>query len=211
MALVFKEKLDTECCWGIWKIDESEHELLSLLDPPQTDITHFESIPHPRIRKESVASRLILKTLVNECGEEYQGLFKNKNGKPFLYKSNLMVSYSHTEDYAAAIVHRTKQVGIDTEHIQEKMYKIAPRFMSDAELESAKNDLEQICVYWCAKEAMYKLYNVKTVEFRDNLKINPFLKSSKGVITGEIHLGTFHSRSSIHYHRHEDVMVALCF
>jgi hypothetical protein len=66
-------------------------------------------------------------------------------------------------------------------------------------------------VYWCAKEAMYKLYNVKTVEFRDNLKINPFLKSSKGVITGEIHLGTFHSRSSIHYHRHEDVMVALCF
>lgn len=211
MAVVHFEEINSESCWGIWRIDESEEELMYLLNPSKTDQAHFETIQHPRIRLESIASRQIVKELTLRFGDEYQGIFKNKNGKPFLYNSPLHVSYSHTEQYAAAIIHREKPCGIDMEHIQEKMQRVSGRFLSEKELENTGQDLQKICIYWCAKEAMYKLYNLKDTEFKGNLKVAPFEKELKGELEGVIHVGSFLSKSDVHYHLFGDVVVAYCF
>ena len=181
------------------------------LNPIKTDQTHFESIQHPRIRLESIASRMIVKELTERFGYEYQGIFKNKNGKPFLYNSPLHISYSHTEEYAAAIIHKEKPCGIDMEHIQEKMMRVSTRFLSPVELTNTGDDLEKICIYWCAKEAMYKLYNLRDTEFKGNLKITSFEKEKKGALEGIIHVGSFLSKTEVQYHLFGEVVIAYCF
>ena len=211
MALAHYEVISPEACWGIWRIDETEEELLRQLNPPKSDQSHFEAIQHARIRLESIASRMIVKVLTERFDSEYQGIFKNKNGKPFLYNSPLHISYSHTEQFAAAIVHREKPCGIDMEHIQEKMQRVSERFLSEEELKNTGTDLEKICIYWCAKEAMYKLYNLKDAEFKGNLKVTPFEKKEHGTLEGLIHVGSFLSKSDVHYHIFGEVMVAFCY
>lgn len=211
MALVHFEDVSPEASWGIWKIEETEEELLWQLAAGKTDLAHFESIQHPRIRLESIASRMIVKELTERKGSEYHGIFKNKNGKPFLYNSPLHISYSHTEKFAAAIVHREKPCGIDMEHIQEKMVRVSSRFLSDAELLNTGDDLEKICIYWCAKEAMYKLYNLKNTEFKGNLKVSPFEKEMEGNLEGIIHVGSFLSKTEIKYRLFGGVVTAFCF
>lgn len=211
MALVHFEEINPESCWGIWKIDESEEQLLYQLNPGKTDQVHFDSIQHPRIRLESIASRMIVKELTERYNYEYQGIFKNKNGKPFLYNSPLHISYSHTEQFAAAIIHTEKPCGIDMEHIQEKMMRVSARFLSEKELQSTGNDLEKICIYWCAKEAMYKLYNLKDTEFKGNLKVSPFEKEKRGELEGVIHVGSFLSKTEVQYQLFGEVVVAFCF
>lgn len=211
MALVHFEVINPDASWGVWQIDENEQELLHLLQPTPSDQIHFDSIQHDRIRLESIASRMIVKTLAERFGTEYQGIFKNKNGKPFLNNSPNHISYSHTERYAAAIIHRDRPCGIDMEHIQEKMLRVSTRFLSLPELENSEKDMEKICIYWCAKEAMYKLYNLKDAEFKGNLKISPFEKASKGILNGLIHVGSFMSKTEVHYQVFGEVMVAYCF
>jgi len=211
MALVHFEEISPETCWGIWRIEEPEEELTVLLNPSKTDSTHFETIQHPRIRLESVASRMIVKVLVEKFGYEYQGIFKNKNGKPFLYNCPMHISYSHTEDFAAAIIHKEKPCGIDLEHIQDKMVRVSSRFLSETELETTGTDLQKICIYWCAKEAMYKLYNLRDAEFKGNLKVSAFEKSDAGKLEGMIHVGSFLSKTDIKYHIFGEVVAAFCF
>jgi 4'-phosphopantetheinyl transferase EntD len=211
MALVHFEEINQEACWGVWRIDETEEELTYKLNPGKTDLTHFESIQHPRIRLESIASRMIVKELTERYGYDYQGIFKNKNGKPFLYNSPLHISYSHTEQFAAAILHTEKPCGIDMEHIQEKMMRVSGRFLSEKELESTGTDLEKICICWCAKEAMYKLYNLRDTEFKGNLKVSSFEKEKKGSLEGIIHVGSFLSKTEVHYELFGEVVVAFCF
>lgn len=211
MALVHFEEIGPESCWGIWRIDETEEELLVKLNPSRTDSIHFESIQHPRIRLESIASRMIVKELTEKFGYEYNGIFKNKNGKPFLYNSPLHISYSHTEQFASAIIHTEKPCGIDLEHIQEKMRRVSSRFLSEKELGYTGNDLEKICIYWCAKEAMYKLYNLKDTEFKGNLKVSPFEKGQEGELEGIIHVGSFLSKTEVRFRLFGEVVVAYCF
>lgn len=211
MALVHFEDVGPEASWGIWKIEEAEEELLWKLEAGKTDLAHFESIQHPRIRLESIASRMIVKVLTERKNQEYQGIFKNKNGKPFLYNSPLHISYSHTEQYAAAIVHSEKPCGIDMEHIQEKMVRVSSRFLSDSELQNTGEDLEKICIYWCAKEAMYKLYNLKNTEFKGNLKVAPFEKAMEGNLEGIIHVGSFLSKTEVKYRLFDGVVTAFCY
>jgi 4'-phosphopantetheinyl transferase EntD len=154
---------------------------------------------------------MIVKELTERFGYEYLGIFKNKNGKPFLYNSPLHISYSHTEQFAAAIIHKEKPCGIDMEHVQEKMIRVSTRFLSEKELEITGNDLEKICLCWCAKEAMYKLYNLRDTEFKGNLKISPFEKAEKGKIEGMIHVGSFLSKTEVQYQIFGEVVAAFCF
>lgn len=213
MALVHYEALSSDAAWGIWKIEETEEYLLSLLKNSPSDLMHFQGIAHPRIRLESIASRVIVKELTSKFGANYQGLFKNKNGKPFLYNLQFNISYSHTENYAAAIIHKSLPVGIDSENIQPKLLNISTRFLSEAEQKMTGNDLDKICACWCAKEAMYKLYNIKDVEFRDHLKLSKIqlVADNKYSIQAEIHVGSFHSKTIVTCHKYNEIMVAYCF
>lgn len=76
----------------------------------------------------------------------------NKDGKPML--PNLNISVSHTQGWAAVMVSEKRNVGIDVEYRNERVNRIANRFLRADEPFKAT---EERLIAWCAKEALYKL------------------------------------------------------
>lgn len=169
------------CAWGLWKIDETEADL---------SYTSFESAPedvvHPKKRLEWLAGRALVRTLVESLGLAYSGIRKDEFGKPFLKSLPHSISLSHSFPYVAAQIDRTQSVGIDVEQTQEKLRQVVPRILSSEEITDAGDHLTKLCIYWCAKEALYKIYGKRNLLFTDHLRILPFQLSEKGSLTGKI-------------------------
>ena len=181
MPLVKSEMMGKESAWGLWQISEAEEELA---------FSAFESCPDdivaPSKRKEFLAGRALVKSLVELIGSEYSGIRKDEQGKPFLKNLPFEISLSHSSPYVAAQIHKGTAVGIDIEQPKEKLLRVAPRILSPIEEEDAGNNIAKHCIYWCAKEAMYKLYGKRGLHFNNQLNIDPFELKSSGNLTGYI-------------------------
>jgi 4'-phosphopantetheinyl transferase len=182
------EKLEYQAevrAWGIWKITESEEELLQ-------QVNQFESIPesitHSQKRLEFIAGRVLARNLLEALGKEFEGVTKDVHGKPFFKENVFQLSLSHSFPYVAALTDVHKSVGIDLEQIKAKLVKIGPRVLAHSELQDAGSDETKHCIYWCAKEAMIKIYGKKDLVFADNLFVNPFNLDKAGTLTGKIKL-----------------------
>jgi len=121
-------------------------------------------------KKQWLAYRLLIRELLkpDDFPVEY-----DQSGKPFLAGSDLHISVTHTEDLAAVIISRNARVGIDIEKIKPRIEKVRDKFLNEEESSSIgkKKGLEQLTIAWCAKEALYKLYGVRNLDFRENIKI----------------------------------------
>lgn len=181
MPLVKSEMMDKESAWGLWEITETEEEL---------SFSAFESCPEdivaPSKRKEFLAGRALVRSLVETIGREYSGIRKDEQGKPFLKDLPFEISLSHSSPYVAAQIHHGAAVGIDIEQPKEKLLRVAPRILSKVEEEDAGKDIVKHCVYWCAKEAMYKLYGKRGLHFNNQLNIDPFQLQRSGSLQGYI-------------------------
>jgi phosphopantetheinyl transferase len=95
----------------------------------------------------------------------------DSSGKPYLAGSELHISVTHTDDLAAIIISRHARVGIDIERIRPRIEKVRDKFISqdEAVLIGKERELEQLTLAWCAKEALYKLYGLRNLDFRENI------------------------------------------
>jgi phosphopantetheinyl transferase len=181
MPLVKLEMTGVESTWGLWEINETEQELAFLA---------MESCPDdiiaPAKRREFLAGRALIKTLVEKIGAEYTGIRKDEQGKPFLKDQKHEISLSHSSPYVAAQIHSGSPVGIDIEQPKEKLLRVAPRVLSSTEEKDAGTDIIKHCVYWCAKEAMYKIHGKRGLHFNSQLNLDPFELKKSGNLTGYI-------------------------
>jgi 4'-phosphopantetheinyl transferase len=173
MPLVHSEKIDENTTLLLWSLTESEPELRENLGLVN-NMDELDAISHPQKIREWLASRLLIKKLVEEFGILYEGLHKDEHGKAFLVNNGSHISLTHTADYVAAVLNVKSAVGIDMERKNEKLNRTARKFLSDSELLHAGNDVSRLCIYWCAKEAVYKLYGKKKVSLKDAIHIHPF-------------------------------------
>jgi phosphopantetheinyl transferase len=137
-------------------------------------------------RLEFLAGRALIRSLMETWDLKYLGVEKDYFGKPFLTGSKFHVSLSHSYPYVAAILHKTKNVGIDLEQPKDKLLRIAPRVLSADELQDAGQDVTKHCIYWCAKESLIKIYGKKDLVLARNLHIAPFQRHSSGHLVGRI-------------------------
>jgi phosphopantetheinyl transferase len=172
----------TDSVWGLWRVAENENSLLAKV--PLEKIP--DTISNPSKRVEFLAGRALIQTLLQEWKMTYAGLTKDSFGKPYLNGLNIHLSLSHSFPFVAAILHRNRNVGIDLEQPKDKLLRIAPRILSPEELADAGHDIIKHCVYWCAKEALIKIYGKKDLTFAKNLLISPFLLHSSGCLIGRI-------------------------
>jgi hypothetical protein len=61
------------------------------------------------------------------------------------------------------------------------------RVLTDDEWSDGANNLKKLCVYWCAKEAMYKIYGKRSLIFTEQILIKPFSLANEGSLEGSIH------------------------
>lgn len=167
---------------ALWHITEDEPELSKMLKLEACP----ENIVSPLKRLEWICGRLLLQHLVNSSGLQYQGVLKDEYGKPFLKNTDYHISLSHSYPYVAAQFHYGSSVGIDIEQPKEKLLKIAPRILDKDELENAGTDIVKHCIYWCAKEALYKVYGRRGLLFTRHLHLKPFELTEAGDLQGWI-------------------------
>jgi 4'-phosphopantetheinyl transferase len=169
--------------WALWKIEEDEEALQRIVGsvdelPP--------SIHNSKKRMEWLAGRVVVKTIMERLGLPFKGIVKDEFGKPFPKAYDYQLSLSHSYPYVGALIDREISVGIDLEQPQEKLLRVAPRVFHKDELTDAGSDLVKCCIYWCAKEALIKIYGKKDLTLAENLLISAFRRENEGPILGRI-------------------------
>lgn len=180
---------------ALWNITEDETVLSNELK--------LESCPtniiSPQKRLEWIAGRILIQHLANSVQIPFLGILKDEFGKPFLRESNYHISLSHSYPYVAAQIHPEHSVGIDIEQPKEKLLKIAPRILDTTELQDAGTDIVKHCIYWCAKEALYKVYGKRGLLFTHHLHLNPFSRKDFGDLKGWIEANGTQEFVDLHY------------
>lgn len=166
---------------GIWKVEESVEELLSMLDKQEQYLPFLEKTKAESRKKEWLATRVLLKELL---GEE-SPIAYNPDESPYLpERPGCFISISHTKGYVAVYCGQEKGVGVDIEHTAERILKIKHKFMSPEELAwiEPEHQVEHLLICWCAKETLFKLIRQTEVDFREHLHIEPFRCGEMGEV-----------------------------
>ena len=195
MPECYKEKIDNKKQIVVWDITESEIELykdLSLSKNALFNISQRKSIVH---RKGYLAIRQILKNL----NIDFTLFQYDQNGAPYLTDGRY-ISISHTKDKAAVVI-ALKPVGIDLEHYQNKIKKIAPRFIHQNEISDIQklNDIKYLTQIWTAKEALYKIFHKKGIHFKNQLQVDKFDREKSNDGLGTIFYNGKTYKYSLHF------------
>ncbi|MCC8171571.1 MAG: 4'-phosphopantetheinyl transferase superfamily protein [Parabacteroides sp.] len=168
---------------GIWKIEETDTELLCMLDNREWYAPRLETMPALQRRREWLAARVLLKTLL---GKEVQVAY-TETGRPYCPGEPYAVSISHTRGYAAVCVTTGFSPGIDIEYRSDRVKKVATRFLDETELRqiSPECDMLSLQLYWSAKETVFKALGQPEVDFRRHIRIRPFRPAGAGVFLAE--------------------------
>ena len=123
-----------------------------------------------------------MRTLLDRLFEEKVYLNHHDNGKPYIENSSINISITHTDKYVAVIVNDSEEVGIDCESLDRDFSAVEKKALSEDEIEDLDEDQrnEQLAIYWCAKEAVYKKMSQYNVDFAEQIEIENFRMRGEG-------------------------------
>ncbi len=191
----------------IWQITEPDEYFLERLELTPAEEAELKPLKARR-RTEWLASRLLIKNMLP--GSQLECL-KDRHGKPTLQVDPHFISISHSHDLVAVIVSRYV-VGLDIQFLVEKITRIAHRVVSETELEHCDEDnyIKWLHVEWGAKEAMYKAYGLRSIDFRKQMILDPFTVREEGNVMGHMPLETHELVFDLYYEFIEDLCVVYC-
>ncbi len=188
---------------GIWRITEPESWFLDQLLLYPAELRQLGQIKGRR-RVEWLAVRQLVHTM---SGREKRGAFiKDEFGKPHLHESKWHISISHSHELAAAIA-SPQLCGIDIQFIVPKITRLAHKFLCPPEAASLSEEhpIDHMHFFWCAKEALFKAYGRKELDFKEHLSVQPFFyDQTSGQTTGMVAKGKEELHFDIHYERSEE-------
>ena len=178
MALYFKKELDNGAEIAVWQITETEDELKAMSSVPSDEMEEISLFGSESQRKQKLAVR----ALINELFDEKMYLDHHDNGKPYLENCATNISITHTEKYVAVIIHDEDDLGIDIESLDRDFSAVEQRALSEDEIEDLDDDSrnEQLAIYWCAKEAIFKRMSQLRVDFAEQIEVEKFRPKGKG-------------------------------
>ena len=96
-------------------------------------------------------------------------------GKPWPINRSGFISLSHSANWVAFCFHPNQPMGIDVETTRPQLAKVAPRILHQSELlilEESQNKQRTLQLFWGGKEALYKAYGKKNLEFSTQLVLS---------------------------------------
>lgn len=126
---------------------------------------HYQQSMHPNLQQDWYLSRMALATLLDTNALEYH---KDDKNKPWLLNDERHISFSHTRGYGAAMLSQ-RHCGLDIQVHTDKIQRIKHKFVNDFEEAQLGNfDSENLALLWIwsAKEAAFKAYGEKEVDYR---------------------------------------------
>ncbi len=180
MALLLTKDLDDDghSRLGVWHITESESELRELTSIPSDEMEEISFIKSESLRKQKLAVRALLDCMFDE--KVY--LSHHDNGKPYIENNAVNISITHTDRYVAVILNDHDDVGIDCESLDRDFSAVEKKALSEEEIEDLEDERrnEQLAIYWCAKEAVYKKISQYHVDFAEQIEIDSFRPKGEG-------------------------------
>ena len=178
MGLYLKKKLDNKAEIAVWQITESEDELMSITSVPTDELEEILLFRNESHRRQKLAVRALL----NEVFEEKMYLNHHDNGKPYLENCATNISITHTDKYVAIITHDDEEVGIDVESLARDFSVVEKKALSEEEIEDLGDEKknEQLAIYWCAKEAIFKRMSQNRVDFAEQIEVEKFRPKGEG-------------------------------
>jgi phosphopantetheine--protein transferase-like protein len=180
MALYLRKKLDNKAEIAVWQVTETEEELLSITSVPTDELEEISLFRSENQRKQKLAVR----ALINELFEEKMYLNHHDNGKPYLENCATNISITHTDNYVAIITHEEEEVGIDIESLERDFSAVEKKALSEDEIDDLEDNRikknEQLAIYWCAKEAIFKRMSQNRVVFAEQIEVEKFRPKGEG-------------------------------
>ena len=167
MPIILKKRISQNIFIAVWQITETEGFFFDSLRLIPEDEMRINSIKLQKVRLQKLACRAALANLLgtNEIAITY-----TEKGQPQL--KNFHISFSHTEK-AVAVALAKIPIGIDIEELTPRILPLHPRFMNQREIGNCNiNNLKELYYFWCAKEAMYKWFALKNLDFIEDLFVN---------------------------------------
>ncbi|MEA1874882.1 MAG: 4'-phosphopantetheinyl transferase superfamily protein [Bacteroidota bacterium] len=130
-------------------LTESEHD-------------EFSALQHPQRKKEFLTVRFILRKIGITNPIVY-------NGRSPKLLSDMHISISHNAKYAGIAISETP-CGLDIESISERALRVQNKYLTEKEIQLAKDDIMLHNLFWSVKEAVYKWDN-SHVDFRETIQI----------------------------------------
>lgn len=164
---------------GVWHITETESELKNLTSIPSDELEEISYIKSESLRKQKYAVRALLDAML----EEKVYLSHHDNGKPYIENCATNISITHTDNYVAIILNDNDEVGIDIESLSRDFSAVEKKALSEEEIDDLDDDEgrnEQLAIYWCAKEAIYKMLGQYHVNFAEQIEVDRFRPKDDG-------------------------------
>jgi len=170
MPITYHKEVNNKAIWTVWEIIESIDDLQCQLLP--SDLTSIGENLVVKKKLETMATRLLIKQLVEESGNTYNGLYKDEFGKPHLTGyDEIFISISHAYPFAAAIIDFSGPTGLDIEARREQIFRIKHKFLSREDEIKHHDDIDRLTIMWAAKETLYKIYGRKKLLFKSELEV----------------------------------------
>ena len=207
MAIAYRQQVDDDTEFALWRIEETADELYRQLQLDDTEKAYTKKLSKSKRYLHWLGTRVLLRKML--ATEEYIDVKTDPHGKPYLVSLPYHISLSHSFEYAAVMISKTSPVGIDIEQVKEKVERIASKFLRPEELAFIEQvqKVPQLYVCWCAKEAVYKCYGQKKVSFADNITLHPFIFQHHDVLQAELHKGDMNIHYEVGYLQYEDYMI----
>ncbi len=180
MALYLTKDLDDDghSRLGVWQVSETEEELRALTSVPSDELEEISYVRSESLRRQKLAVRALLDAMFDE--KVY--LSHHDNGKPYIENNATNISITHTEKYVAVILDDNDEVGIDCESLDRDFSAVEKKALSEDEIDDLDDEgrNEQLAIYWCAKEAIYKKMSQYNVDFAEQIEVEDFKIKGEG-------------------------------
>jgi 4'-phosphopantetheinyl transferase len=201
LPLFYQNKPQPEVHIGLWKIEEDEGFFRSNMSLSMAEEADLAPLKGTR-RLEWLACRWLLHEL---SGHDIRmPLAKDAYSKPFFEgnEENRHCSLTHSGGFVGAVI-AAEPCGCDLEGVDKRLQRVSSKFINESEQKLldnppfAKDKLWLLCYIWCAKEAMYKAYGAKEVDFKKHLTVD--YQGVTRVENGKLHKEDFQQQYQLHY------------
>jgi len=175
---------------ALWEINETKEELLKMIPS-----LWLKNLDIDKLSRHNLAARV----LANTVCPEFDILEKDEYGKPYFESSACKISLTHAGNYAGFMQKEGGDCGIDMEQVTDRVRRIVSKFVRDDEQDFLKHDLNGMYLLWCAKEALYKYYGLKALDFKENMWVEYEELKNTGSLLGHIKKGDYYKQVNFDY------------
>ena len=152
-----------------WKLTETVAQLSAGLTLSQGEQERLTTLHSEKKQREFLAIRHLLQ----QAQLPTTALYYTQEGKPQLEEQYISITHSH--DFVM-IALSSRPIGIDIERCTPRILRLAPRF-TPWQAPPDMDEPAQIQAYtqlWTIKEALYKIANLPSVRFYEDLQVPHF-------------------------------------